>query len=337
MARKTVFAGFKPKRRLVAVVAFDNVVLGDLATPCDIFGRVRDRDGHLQYEVRVCSARRKIRSEHLSLEVPWRLSTLRRASTIIVPGIDPVDHPVPGELVRALQRAIARGARVASICTGAFVLARTGALNGLGATTHWLAAQELARRFPDIDVNADVLYVDNGRILTSAGAAAGLDLCLHMVRRDLGAEIAARTARLAVMPLERAGGQAQFIVHQPPVPDHNTGMGALLLWIEKNLHKELSLPAIARQAAMSTRTLSRRFLQRAGATPAQWVVTARVRRAQHLLETTGLSIEEVAAHSGFNSTSVLREHFAGIVGTSPLAYRRSFGNSLHGPAESQSL
>jgi transcriptional regulator GlxA family with amidase domain len=309
----------------VAVLAFDDVVLSDLATPCDVFGRVRDHNGKPPYDVRVCGLRRKIRSEHLSLQVPCGLSTLQRASTIIVPGIYPADCPVSEELISALQRAIRRGARVASICSGAFVLARTGALNGLSATTHWLATQALARQYPEIDVNADVLYIDNGRILTSAGAAASLDLCLHMIRRDLGSEIAALTARLVVMPLERAGGQAQFIVHEPPAPDDNAGLGPLLVWIEKNLHKELSLPAIARQAGMSTRTLSRRFRERVGATPAQWVATARVRRAQQLLETTGLSVEEVAVHSGFSSASVLREHFGGIVGTSPLAYRRSFG------------
>jgi transcriptional regulator GlxA family with amidase domain len=321
-----LFTGFKPKSHLVAVLAFDDVVLSDLATPCDVFGRVRDHDGQPRYDVRVCGVRRKTKSEHVSLEVPWGLSTLQRASTIIVPGIFPADRPISDELIRALQRAVRRGARVASICSGAFVLARTGVLNGLSATTHWMAARELARQYPDIDVNPDVLYVDNGRILTSAGAAAGLDLCLHMIRCDLGAEIAALTARLVVMPLERAGGQAQFIVYQPPAPDDSAAMGPLLVWIEKNLHKELSLAAIARQAAMSTRTLSRRFLERVGATPAQWVATARVRRAQQLLETTGLSVEEVAAHSGFKSASVLREHFGGSVGTTPLAYRRSFGS-----------
>jgi transcriptional regulator GlxA family with amidase domain len=243
----------------------------------------------------------------------------------MVPGIDRIDRSVPEELIRALRRAVARGVRVASICTGAFVLARTGVLSGLKATTHWLAAEELARRYPEIDVNANVLYVDNGRILTSAGAAAGLDLCLHLVRRDLGAEIAANSDRLAVMPLERTGGQAQFIVHDPPTANDKTAMGPLLLWIEKNVHKELSLPVIARQAAMSTRTLSRRFVERVGATPAQWVAAARVRRVQQLLETTGLSIEEVAARSGFRSASVLREHFGGVVGTTPIAYRKSFG------------
>jgi transcriptional regulator GlxA family with amidase domain len=327
VAKKTVFVGFKPKCHLVAVLAFDDVVLSDLATPCDVFGRVRDSQGRPRYDVRICGVRKKIRSEHVSLEVPWRLSTLQRATTIIVPGIFPIDGPVSQELIRALRRAISRGARVASICSGAFVLARTGALNGLRATTHWMAAPELARRYPEIEVDPDVLYVDNGKILTSAGAAAGLDLCLHMVRRDLGAEVAAHTARLVVMPLERAGGQAQFIVHEPPAPEDHSAVGPLLLWIEKNLHTELSLHVIARQAAMSTRTLSRRFLELVGATPAQWVAAARVRRAQQLLETTGLSVEEVAVRAGFRSASVLREHFAGIVGTAPLAYRRSFGRS----------
>jgi transcriptional regulator GlxA family with amidase domain len=316
----------------VAVVAFDGVVLSDLATPCDVFGRVRDSEGRPRYDVRVCGVRRTVKSEHLSLEVPWKVNTLERAGTIIVPGIDPIDSAISNELVHALRRAIARGARVASICTGAFVLARTGALNGLKATTHWRAAAELARRYPKIDVNPDVLYIDNGRILTSAGAAAALDLCLYLVRRDLGAEIAARTARLAVMPLERVGGQAQFIVHEPPNISDDT-IAPVLLWIDQNLHEELSLPRIARQAAMSTRTLSRRFIERVGATPAQWVAHARVRRAQQLLETTKLSVEEVAARSGFKSGSVLRQHFSGFVGTTPLAHRRNFGLAVRrGPS-----
>lgn len=313
---------------MVAVLAFDGVVLSDLATPCDVFGNVRDSKGEYRYEVRVCGLRRKIRSKHLSLDVPWRLASLQRAGTVIVPGIDAIDRPVPRELLGALERAIARGVRVASICSGAFVLARTGALNGLRATTHWRATEELARRYPAIEVNPNVLYVDNGRILTSAGAAAGLDLCLHLVRRDLGAEIAARTARLAVMPLERAGGQAQFIVHEPPALNDSPAIGSLMFWIPQNLARDLSLPRLARHAGMSTRTLSRRFLERVGTTPAQWVCSARVRRAQQLLETTGLSVEEVAAQSGFRSASVLREHFGGTIGTTPLAYRRSFAATL---------
>ena len=172
-----------------------------------------------------------------------------------------------------------------------------------------------------------MLYVDNGSILTSAGAAAGMDLCLHLVRRDLGAEVAARTARAAVMPLERSGGQAQYIAYEQPAAVES--MSPLLLWIEQNLQRRLPLSVIARHAAMSTRTLSRRFLEQVGATPAQWIARARVRRAQQLLETSSLSIEDVAAKSGFRSASVLREHFAAILGTPPLAYRRAFGGPAH--------
>jgi putative intracellular protease/amidase len=180
VARKTLFAGIKPKRthartrrRLVAVVAFDGVVLGDLSTPCEVFGRARNADGSPSYEVRVCSAGPEVESEHVTLKVPWRLSSLKRADTVVVPGLDDPDRTMPQELLRSLSRAIDRGVRVASICTGAFILAQTGALDGLRATTHWLVARELARRFPAIDVDADVLYVDNGQLLTSAGAAAG--------------------------------------------------------------------------------------------------------------------------------------------------------------------
>ena len=279
--------------------------------------------GARTYEVRICSSEPQVESTHLTLTVPFRLSSLSRADTLIVPGIDDLDRSLPQGLLRALRRAVDRGARVASICTGAFLLARTGALDGLRATTHWLVAGELARRHPAVAVDPDVLYVDNGHVLTSAGAAAGLDLCLHLVRRDLGAKAAAHVARTAVMPLERGGGQAQFIVHEPPTVDH-ASVGLLLPWIEQNLSRDLSLPVLARRAAMSTRTLNRRFREQVGATPAQWIARARVRRAQALLESSVSSVEEVAAQAGFGSAAVLRARFGGVVGTSPLAYRRTF-------------
>jgi transcriptional regulator GlxA family with amidase domain len=310
-------------------VAFDGVVLGDLATPIEVFGRVRDAAGDSPYDVRVCSAAEEVVSQHVTLRVPWRLSVLGRAQTVVVPGIASHDRLPPPETLNAIRRAVRREARVASICSGAFVLAATGALDGRRATTHWLGAAELARRHPAIEVDADVLYVDGGCVLTSAGAAAGLDLCIHMVRRDLGAEVAARVARAAVMPLERAGGQAQFIVHEAPADDGTT-IGGLLEWLERNLRRDLSLPVIARRAAMSTRTLSRRFRDHVGATPAAWVARARVRRAQRLLETTDLSIERVAAEAGFGSSAIMREHFGQTVGTSPQAYRRSFAVKAQG-------
>jgi transcriptional regulator GlxA family with amidase domain len=332
VAKKTMIAGFSPRAakrtrpHLVAVVAFDGVVLGDLSIACEIFGLARAKDGRPPYEVRVCSESPDVESLHVALRVPWRLSSLARADTVIVPGIDDVDRSAPAAVLRAIRRAADRGARVASICTGAFVLAATGVLDGLRATTHWLAAADLGRRHPRVEVDPNVLYVDNGRVLASAGAAAGFDLCLHLVRRDLGAEAAAAVARLAVMPLERAGGQAQFIVHQAP-SETPQSMASLLTWIEQNLPRKLPLSAIARRAAMSTRTLSRRFREQVGATPAAWIARARVRRAQRLLETTDLAIEQVATEAGFGSAAVMRERFADVVSTSPLTYRRAFSRN----------
>jgi transcriptional regulator GlxA family with amidase domain len=325
VAQKTRSAGFQPAGRWphrVAVVAFDGVVLGDAAAPLELLSRAHDAHGR-GYEVRLCSLTKRVTTEHAALEVPWRLPSIARADTVIVPGIDGLDRPVDPAVIRAIAKAIERGARVASICTGAFLLARTGALDGLRATTHWRAADELARRHPLVEVDANVLYVDNGSILTAAGAAAGCDLCLYLIRRDLGAAVAAESARDAVLPLERAGGQAQFIDHEPPTPEGNT-LAPLLRWIEANLQQSLSLPAMARHAALSTRTLSRRFREQVGTTPALWVTRARVHLAQRLLETTDLSIEELAGAVGFGSSAILRERFGGIVGTTPQAYRRSF-------------
>jgi transcriptional regulator GlxA family with amidase domain len=331
VAGKTITEGFTPppaggrRPHLVPVVAFDGVVLGDLSTACEVFGLARRKDGRAAYEVRVCSEAANVESMHVALRVPWRLSSLARADTVIVPGVHDLNRLVPASVVRAIRRAAERGARVASICTGAFVLAATGVLDGLRATTHWLAAADLACRHPSIEIDANVLYVDNGRVLTSAGAAAGFDLCLHMVRRDVGADIAASVARLAVMPLERAGGQAQFIEQAPP-SDAIGALTRLLTWMEQNLSQELPLPVIARRAGMSTRTLSRRFREQVGATPAAWLAQARVRRAQRLLETTDLAVEQVATEAGFGSAAVMREHFGTVVGTSPLSYRRAFSS-----------
>jgi transcriptional regulator GlxA family with amidase domain len=202
------------------------------------------------------------------------------------------------------------------------VLAASGLLDGLRATTHWLAARELAARYPRVHVDANVLFVDNGQILTSAGAAAGLDLCLHILRRDLGAAAAADAARLAVMPLEREGGQAQFITHAPP--SSGTSLEPLLTWLIENLHRPVDLAEMARQAATSSRTLSRRFREQTGMTPLQWLLTVRVRRAQSLLERTDLNIEQVATEVGFATATNFRDRFSRTVGLSPTAYRKTF-------------
>jgi transcriptional regulator GlxA family with amidase domain len=314
---------------VVAVVALDGVVPFDLATPCEVFGRVRLPDARAGYQIKVCGVKGEVDAGVFRLRAPFGLDELARADTIVLPGIADITAPVPAALVKAVRAAAAGGARVASICTGAFLLAATGLLDGLRATTHWLAAAELSRRHPAIDVDPQVLYVDNGSLLTSAGAAAGLDLCLHVVRRDHGSAVAADAARCAVMPLERDGGQSQFIVHEPPSPD-GASLEPVLRWLEGRLHEELTLDDLARRAAMSSRTFSRRFREQTGTTPLQWLLRSRVRRAQHLLETTGHSVEAIANEVGFGSATTLREHFQRLVTTSPLAYRRAFRVSAVG-------
>ena len=204
------------------------------------------------------------------------------------------------------------------------MFAATGLLDGLRATTHWIAAGDLAAMYPKVTVDANVLYVDNGQFLTSAGAAAGLDMCLHMIRRDHGSAVAAHAARMAVMPLEREGGQAQFIVHaQQPAPAGTT-LEPVLHWLEDHCDRDLTLDEIAAHAGMSARTLNRRFREQTGTTPLQWLHRARVRRAQHLLETTAYPVERIATQVGFGSPTAFRERFRRVVGTSPLGYRRAF-------------
>ncbi|MGK3994333.1 GlxA family transcriptional regulator [Sorangium sp. So ce1024] len=307
----------------VAIVAFDAVVAFDLSIPTQVFGLVRLPNGRPAYEVRVCAAAKEVDAGAFRLRVRHGLEEVRRADTVIVPGITDIDRPVPERLLRAVRGAAGAGARVASICSGAFVLAATGLLDGRRATTHWLGAGELARRFPRVEVDPSVLYVDGGQVLTSAGAAAGLDLCLHMVRRDHGAAVAAEAARLSVVPLERDGGQAQFIVHAPPTAD-GCSLRRVLDWMEENLHKEIALGDIARRAAMSVRSLNRHFKEQTGTTPLQWLLRARVRRAQLLLETTARSVERVASDVGFGSVAAFRQHFHRMAGTSPQAYRSAF-------------
>jgi transcriptional regulator GlxA family with amidase domain len=284
------------------------------------------------YSVRVCGLAKTVKAGAFNIQVSHGLSDIAGAQTVVLPGIADPSRPIPAKVLAAVREAAARGARVASICTGAFVLAAAGLLDGRRATTHWRAAELLARRYPAIHVDPDVLYVDNGQILTSAGAASGLDLCLHMIRCDYGPAVAAQAARLSVMPLEREGGQAQFIVHEPPESSDN--LAPLLQWLSQNLHRRLDVKEVASQAILTPRTLSRRFRQQVGTTLLQWILDARVRRAQELLETTGLSIEQVAEQTGFGSSVTLRERFARAVGTTPTAYRRALGHCARDAAAS---
>ncbi len=307
----------------VAVLALDGVVAFDLATPLEVFGRARLPGGDAAYRVRVCAPADEVDAGAFALRLTWRLDALAEADTIILPGLADPAMPILQEVLVALRAAAGRGARIASICVGTFTLAATGLLDGLRATTHWLAADALARRYPRVEVDPDVLFVDNGQLLTSAGAAAGLDLCLHLIRRDHGAAVAADAARTSVMPLERAGGQSQFIAHAPPIPDGAT-LEPLLRWLDENAHRELTFGQIAARAGLSPRTLNRRFRDQTGTTPLQWLHRARLRRAQCLLETTGLPVERIAAQVGFGSPTTFRDRFRRLVGTSPHAYRRAF-------------
>jgi transcriptional regulator GlxA family with amidase domain len=226
-------------------------------------------------------------------------------------------------LLDALRRAHARGARLASICTGAFLLAEAGLLDGRRATTHWAHVDRFLERFPDVDLDPNVLYVEDGTIFTSAGTASGIDLCLHLVRRDLGSDVATAIARRMVVPPHRDGGQAQYV--DAPIPRCDIdSLGPLLDWALAHLDQPLTLDDLARQGAMSTRTLVRRFQAATGTTPLQWLLAQRVRRAQHLLEATDEPVERVATLAGFGSAPNLRQHFTRIVGVSPMAYRRTF-------------
>lgn len=316
---------------VVVVLALDDVVPFDLATPLEVFARTRTADGQAGYEVRVCAEKSEVGAGAIRIAVPWGLDALREADTIIVPGTLDVANDVPASVRDELRAAAARGTRIASICSGAFVLAQAGLLDGLRATTHWVGAAELARRYPRVDVDPGVLYVDNGQILTSAGAAAGLDLCLHLIRRDFGSAVAADAARLSVVPLEREGGQAQFIVaEQPPVPRCSV-IEPILAWLGENCGRELTTADIAGHAGMSTRTLNRRFREHTGTTPLQYLHLARIRRAQHLLETTADGVDRIGSTVGFGSPTAFRDRFKRVVGTSPHAYRSAFRTTTPRP------
>lgn len=308
----------------VAVLALDRVIPFDLSTPLEIFTRTRLPDGRPGYQVRVCAERPETDAGAFALRAPWGLDGLKGADTIIVPGTAAPATALPAAARDALRAAAEDGTRIASICTGTFHLAATGLLDGLRATTHWVAAGHLAAAHPDIEVDPDVLYVDNGQFLTSAGAAAGLDLCLHMIRRDYGSAVAADAARLSVMPLEREGGQAQFIVQNHAPTPQGSALEPLLIWLQDNLGSELTLAEIAAHAGTSTRTLIRHFRDQTGTTPLQWLHRARIRRAQHLLETTRHSVERIGAQVGFGSPTAFRDRFKRSTGVSPNTYRRTF-------------
>jgi transcriptional regulator GlxA family with amidase domain len=317
----------------VAVVALPDVIAFDLTTAVELFGRVVLPSGEPGYRVLVCGTEPVVTAGPMRIATDHGIGELASADTIVVPGRNDVTVGSAAEVLRALKSAYAAGTRIASICSGAFTLAEAGLLDGKRATTHWLAADSFRAAHPAVDLDADVLYVDEGQVLTSAGASAGLDLCLHMVARDYGAAVAADAARLAVAPLHRSGGQAQFILRNRAPAKHiaaRTELDDVLAWIEQDAHRDLTLRELAERAAMSVRTLNRRFQAETGQTPMQWVTGVRVRHAQQLLESTMYGVEKIGRDVGFSSPANFREQFRRLTGVAPQGYRNSFRDRMAG-------
>ena len=312
--------------RSVALIVYDGVSPFEIGVVCDVFGGhyYAEEFGVPWYQLTVCAATPAVWLDAgLRMDVPAGLAPVRTAETVVVVPTEQHDQ-VPAAVLDELRAARARGQRILSLCTGAFVLAAAGILDGHRATTHWSECADLAARYPRVTVDPDVLYVDDGDLLTSAGSAASIDLCLHVVQQDFGSEVATRLARDLVVPLHRDGGQAQFIDTPIPVLDERHLFADTLTWLQAHLDQEVTVADLAGRAAMSPRTFARRFQASTGTTPYQWIVRERIRLAQRLLETTDLPVDTVAVKTGFCTAGNLRKHFSRAVRTSPHAYRDAF-------------
>ena len=307
----------------MAVLAYDGLCTFEFGIAVEVFGLPRPEIPNW-YRFTVCAIEPGplAATGGFQLIAPGGLEHLRQADTVIVPGWRGIHTPVPESLIKALRAAHGRGARLVSFCSGVFVLAAAGLLAGRRATTHWRYAAQLAAAYPDIRIEPDVLYVDEGEILTSAGSAAALDLSLHLVRGDHGAHIANQVARRLVIPPHRDGGQAQFI--DRPVQQEGAALAALFEWMRRNLQRDLPISVLAKQARMSGRTFLRRFEEATGTTPKDWVINERLNRARELLEGSGMAVERVATECGFGSADTLRHHFRTRLKLSPKRYRDRF-------------
>ncbi|MFF8835593.1 helix-turn-helix domain-containing protein [Streptomyces sp. NPDC015130] len=310
----------------VALALTDGMLHFELSLAIEVFGADLTHIVDPWYDFALCGPG-PVRVDRFRLEPDHGLDHLRRADTVIVPGWADVDRDPPAELVDAVREAHEAGARVASLCTGAFVLAAAGLLDDRRATTHWAHTEELTRRHPRVTVDPDVLYVDNGSVLTSAGKAAAMDLCLHLVRLDHGSAVANTIARRLVVPPHRDGGQAQFVTTPVPAPG-NHPLADLFPWVLRRLDQALTVEDLARRAGMSSRHLGRHFRAVAGTTPLQWLLAQRIRHAQELLETTDDTVDAIATATGMGTATTLRRHFARTVGVPPDTYRRTFRTQL---------
>ncbi|MEW1683254.1 helix-turn-helix domain-containing protein [Streptomyces sp. NPDC093594] len=314
----------------VAVLALDGVLPLDLGIPARVFNEARAPDGSRLYTVGTCSiGGRPVRThEDFQIVVEHDESLLRTADTVVIATLEPTAEllatgTLPGD-ISTLLKSIGQRTRIVSLCTSAFLLAAAGLLDDLRATTHWTLCDAFARLFPGVEVDPNVLFVDNGRILTSAGGAAGIDLCLHLVRQDHGASVAAAAARRVVAAPWREGGQAQFIEHVVP-PDTDRSTSATREWALRRLAEPITLEDMARHAHMSVRTFTRRFRQETGVSPLKWLSQRRLAHARHLLESTDLPVARIAGACGFSDPVALRRQFHTYVGLSPAAYRRAHG------------
>ncbi|WP_138906628.1 helix-turn-helix domain-containing protein [Streptomyces chryseus] len=315
----------------VAVALVDGVNPFELGVLCEVFGIDRSDQGLPVYDFAVCAAEPgpiAARSGAFSISVPHGLDRLESADLIAIPADQHCEaRTYPEPLLDALRRAVERGARVLSVCSGAFVLGAAGLLDGRRCTTHWRHSAELARRHPRAKVEPDVLYVDEGPVITSAGTAAGIDACLHLIRQEHGSEVANTIARRMVVPPHRDGGQAQYI-ERPLTRVRCDTVGGALAWMERHLDQEMTVEQLADRAHMSPRTFARRFLQETGTTPYRWLLRQRVLLAQELLEATDDTVDAIAGRAGFGNAAALRHQFVRSLGTTPNAYRRTF----RGPA-----
>ena len=309
----------------VAIVVYDGATVFELGMACEVFGDAWSAIlGVPWYRSFVCGLTPGpvTLDAGFQMQAAYGLERIAAADTVIV--LPSEAEEIPAAIPEALRRAHAKGSRIVSLCTGAFALAAAGLLDGRRATTHWAECDELARRYPRVTVDPGVLFVDEGDILTSAGSAAGIDLCLHLVRQDYGTEIATQLARQLVVPPQRDGGQAQYISAPMPELDSCSLFADTVTWLQEHLNESVTVEELAARSAMSPRTFARRFLASTGTTPYQWLLRQRIQLAQRLLEMTDLPIDSVAETSGFSTAANLRKHFSRTVHTSPQAYRRTF-------------
>ncbi|EKK9988039.1 helix-turn-helix domain-containing protein [Vibrio vulnificus] len=314
----------------IAVLIFDGTVLGDLSVPLSLFPYAVDSEGVPFYSLGVCGVGKSTQTEYLSLTAPYDLSWAEKADTLIVPGLDDINRVIPQELIQLIHKAWSEGRRIVSLCTGAFILAQAQILHGLKVTTHWKATTEFSRRYSRTRCISNVLYVDNEQILTSAGATAALDLCLHVIRKDCGDETAELIADLAMVPIERVGIQPQL--NHSSLVSSREPISHILVWIEERLSQTILLEDVSREFNLSTRTLTRLFIDVLGVPPAKWITMARINKAKNLLETSNMAIDIVAESVGYNSAEVFRENFRKVSKFSPSAYRRIYRRNCESSA-----